>query len=121
MNPYDKLHELARAIRDSETFGRVFQAKQRVESDASSLQMVQDFRRRQFELEAKQMMGQTITDSEQEMLRKLAEVIELNRDVREYLQSEFQLSMFFADVQKVLGELVKEAMLPDPTQSEGEM
>ncbi len=114
MNPYDKAHELARAVRQADAFERAKNARTRIEQDASTLRMVQDFRNRQWELEAKQMMGQQLTVEEQESFSKLASVIELNQDVREYLQAEYQLSVLVADVQRILADTVKEAMLPEP-------
>ncbi len=114
MNPYDKAHELARALKLGDAFTRARNAKDKVEQDAFTLLMIQDFRKRQWELEAKQMMGQQLTEEEQKSFSKLASVIELNQDVREYLQAEYQLSVLMADIQRILADAIKDAMLPEP-------
>lgn len=114
MNPYDKAHELAKAIRESDVFAKTASAREQLEADPSALQMVQDFRHRQWELQAKTMMGQTPTEQEQETLTKLAEVVSMNSDVSAYLSAEYQLSVLLSDVQRILGGIVKEATLPEP-------
>jgi cell fate (sporulation/competence/biofilm development) regulator YlbF (YheA/YmcA/DUF963 family) len=121
VNPHDKAHELARAIRESEVFARTLEARKRLEQNPSTVTMVQDFRRRQWELQTKAMMGQSITEEDQATLSKLAEVVSINPDVSQYLSSEYQLSVLLSDIQKILGGLVSEAALPEPISfNEGE-
>lgn len=115
MNPHDKAHELAKAIRESDVFSRTLAARKRLEMDESTVTMVQDFRRRQWELQAKAMMGQPITEQDEAMLSKLAEVVSLNPDVSQYLAAEYQLSVLLSDIQKILGGIVTEAALPEPS------
>lgn len=108
MNPYDKAHELARAIRSHETFQSLLQAKQRLEKDAQAKKMVEDFRRRQWEWEAKRMTGQEICEAEQKQMQQMQEALALVSAARDYLQAEYQFSVFFSDVQKILADAVQD-------------
>lgn len=108
LNPYDKAHELARSIRASDVFERAAKSKMAIDSDESALRMVQDFKRRQFQMQAKQMAGQTLTEDEMTQLQKLTEVIQLNNDVRNYLQADMELQVMLMDVQQILAEVMNE-------------
>ncbi|GEO27449.1 hypothetical protein AAC03nite_32340 [Alicyclobacillus acidoterrestris] len=111
MNPHDKAHELIRAIRESDAFLRAKKAKQSIEQDESTKRMVQDFKRRQFQLQAKQMMGQSVSDEEMSQMQKLSDVIGLNMDARTYLQADMELQVLVMDVQKLLSDLLNEVSL----------
>jgi cell fate (sporulation/competence/biofilm development) regulator YlbF (YheA/YmcA/DUF963 family) len=114
MNPYDKAHELIRVLRNSEQFRRVKEAREKVEGDPQALNMLQDFRKRQWELETKQLTGGDVSQADIDNLNRLAEVVSLHRDVHTYLEAEYQFSMMISDIQRLLGEVVDEAMLPAP-------
>lgn len=53
------------------------------------------------------------------MLEKLSEVITLNQDARAYLEAEYQVTQVAMDVQRILSEVVEEAMLPAPLEDTG--
>ena len=61
MNPYDKAHELARALRTSEVFERLKSARERIEQDPATLEMVQNFRKLQWELQTQRLTGQQVS------------------------------------------------------------
>jgi cell fate (sporulation/competence/biofilm development) regulator YlbF (YheA/YmcA/DUF963 family) len=121
VNPYDKAHELARSIRSADAYVRLKAAKERIEQDLSVLGMIQDFRKRQWELQTEQMMGQEPSADALKTLQNLAEVVQLNADAREYLQAEYQVSQLAMDVQRILSEVVEEAMLPAPLPNDQEV
>lgn len=108
MNPYDKAHELARSIRAADVFERAARSKKAIEADPSAQRMVQDFKRRQLQMQAKQMTGQNPTEDELTQLQKLSEVVQLNSDVRNYLQADMELQVLLMDVQRILGEVMDE-------------
>lgn len=120
MNPYDKAHELARSVVASDAYVKAKAARERLERDPSALRMAQDIRTRQWALQAKVFAGQTPTREEEETLQRLMEVVSLNSDVREYLQAEYQLSVLLADIQRILADAARDAMLPDPMSNDFE-
>ncbi|MCL6627916.1 MAG: YlbF family regulator [Alicyclobacillus shizuokensis] len=114
MNPYDRAHELAKEIRNSEVFRRLKDARERIEQDPSTLHMLQDFRLREWELQTKIIDGQELSQEEKDNLARLAEIVRLNRDVSEYLEAERQLTVMLMDVQDILSKVVEDALLPHP-------
>jgi cell fate (sporulation/competence/biofilm development) regulator YlbF (YheA/YmcA/DUF963 family) len=112
LNPYDKAHELARAIRSHDSFQALLKAKARVDQDPQAKNIVEDFRKRQWEFEAKRLMGQEISEAEQQQLAKMQEALTLVPAAREYLQAEYQFSVLFGDIQKILAEAVQDVFGP---------
>ncbi|CAB3390966.1 YlbF family regulator [Kyrpidia spormannii] len=106
MNPYDYAHGLARALRESEWYRNLKEAKKRLEADPEAWRMAHDIRRRTVELQLKAMGGQTVTTEEQEQLRKLQEVAMLHPAVRAYLEAESRLSVVMDDIQRILAEAI---------------
>ena len=115
MNPYDKAHELAAALQKSDVVERLKAAKQCIESDETTLKMVQDFRARQWELQRRELMGEAVSEDERANLQRLMEVVVLNQDARDYLESERQLEVIIWDIQGILGKVTDEALLAQST------
>lgn len=113
MNPYDKAHELARAIQESQEFQELKRAKEKVDQDPDAKRMLEDFHKRQWELQAKVMMGQQLTNEEQEGLQKLQSVIQLHQAVSEYVQAEYRFSVIVNDIQTIIGETIQ-AVIESP-------
>ncbi|WP_139491719.1 YlbF family regulator [Brevibacillus dissolubilis] len=101
---YDKAHELARAIRESEEYRNYFATHQNVNQDAEAKRMFDDFRKRQFELQMKQMSGQAPTQDEMEQFQRLFETISLNPEIRKLLEAERILSQVMEDINRIIAE-----------------
>jgi len=114
LNPYDKAYELAEAVRKSEIVERMRAARQRIEQDTATFTMVQDFRKRQWELQRRELAGESLREDEQQGLQKLAEVVMLNRDAREYMEAEHQLEVMLWDIQGILAKTTEDSLLPHP-------
>jgi len=110
MNPHDKAHELARAIRESQEFRTMSDRKRLVEADVSAKKMLDEFRRRQWELETRRLMGETITEDDMEQIKRLHDAIQLHTVAREYLEAEYRFGIIYSDIQKILGDAVKDVV-----------
>ena len=62
MNVYDQAHGLAQAIKASEEFKQYSAVKEKVKANPELDKMLKDFQQKQFELQAKQMMGEEVND-----------------------------------------------------------
>ncbi|WP_367307392.1 YlbF family regulator [Alicyclobacillus acidocaldarius] len=111
MNPYDHAHALARAIREWEPYQRAKRAKEAIDRDEPTKQMVRDFYRRQYQLEAKRIRGEEPTQEEFETFRKLSEIVQLNQDARAYLQADLELQRLLMDIQLIVGEPMNDIRL----------
>ncbi len=114
MNPYDKAHELSRAMRGTEMFAQMKAAKDKLESDEAAKAMLIDFQRQQLFLERKRLLGDTISEDEQNELQKRSDTIQMHEVVREYLTAEMQLGILYQDIQQIISEVIQEvSLLPD--------
>jgi cell fate (sporulation/competence/biofilm development) regulator YlbF (YheA/YmcA/DUF963 family) len=103
MNAYDHAHALARAISSSTEFRDYLQAKNMLEADKPSFEMLLDFRKSQLEVEQKKIAEQD-TSALEEKLKKMFEVINLNESVRNFMAKEYRFAQMMADIQKILTE-----------------
>jgi cell fate (sporulation/competence/biofilm development) regulator YlbF (YheA/YmcA/DUF963 family) len=108
LNPYDKAHELARALRAHDSFQALMKAKERIDQDPQAKKIVEDFRKRQWEYEAKRLAGQEISDAEQQQMMQLQEALALVPAARDYLQAEYQFSVLFGDIQKIIADTIQD-------------
>ncbi len=107
MYVYDKANELARALTESEEYKSYKVAKERVDRVDSAREMLKDFKKRQFELQAMQLSGQKPDEEKLSRLQSLYQVMVLNPDIAEYLQAEFKFNQMFSDIYSIIGKAVE--------------
>lgn len=105
-NVHDCARELARALKESQQYRRYQQARDGIEDDERSLELISQFHRRQFEYQTRQMGGGDLTEQDREELASLRSILELKPAVREYLGAEAQMVQLIADVQGILAGAV---------------
>ncbi|PWK13859.1 YlbF family regulator [Tumebacillus permanentifrigoris] len=106
-NPYDRAHELARAIRESEEFRILVAKKNEVDTNLQAKKLLDDFRRRQWELETRRLMGEEITEQDTLAFQRMQDVVHQHTTLREYLEMEYRFSVLYSDIHKILGEAVR--------------
>ncbi len=120
MNIYDYAHGLAKAIKASSQYKQFREACDKLEKDASAREMLQDFRKNQWELEKQKLSGPEVSSQQEEKLKRMLEVISLNLTVKEYMEAEYRLSIMLADIQKIIGEAVEDLVPMDWLQQQEE-
>lgn len=102
MNIYDKAHELAAALKDSQEVAEITAAMKLVEADPESKRMLDDFRIRQNEVQQRMMTGEMPTQEEMEQMEKQFEGLSLNLNIRRLFDAERRLSVIIQDVNKII-------------------
>lgn len=110
MNVYDVANELAKAMRESQEFKRLSEAKKRLSEDSAAEAMVNDFMKQKQELEMAQFAGKTPEKEKMEKVQKLYEVLSLNSAANDYVQSYIRFQMMINDISKSIGDVVKEVV-----------
>lgn len=105
---HNKAHELARALRSAPEYQALLTAQGKLTSDIQSLEMFKDYRKKEIAFQTAIMSGRQVDEAEKQSLQKLAEIINLNSLVRDYLQAEARFGVIFSDVQRIIGDAVKE-------------
>lgn len=106
MYVYDKANELAKALSESEEYKSYRAAKEKVDKSSSAKDILNDFKKRQFELQAMQLSGQKPDESKLSQIQSLYQVIILNPDIAEYLKAEFTFNQMFSDIYNIIGKAV---------------
>ena len=107
MNPHDKAHELAAAIRESEQFKEYMRIKDEVGKNPELTNMVNDFQEKQFELQKMQMAGQELGPDVMEQVQSLYGIMMKDPLAAQYIQAEVQFSLMVNDVYNIIAEAVK--------------
>ncbi|MDD3364114.1 MAG: YlbF family regulator [Syntrophomonas sp.] len=106
-NPYDKAHELARAIQDSETYQRYVLAQKQLQQNPEAEEKIRQFRIRQMEVNQAQILGQTPADDK--VTEVTLEYAKLNRDksIAEFFNAEGLFVQMFTDIQQIIQKSIE--------------
>lgn len=105
-NVYDAAHTLAHAIKDSEEFKKFRELEAEVKDNESLKAMVEDFQKRQLELQAAQLQGIQPDEEKMNKLQELFGVLSKDPKAAEYFQAEMRFNQLMTDVSKILGDVM---------------
>lgn len=106
MNVYDQAHGLARAIKESEEFKQYDNLKKEIDKKPELAAMVKDFQQKQFQMQAKQMMGESNTPDVTQQIQEMYQIIMKDPMAAQYMQAEMRFSLMMNDVYKILGDVM---------------
>lgn len=106
MNVYDQAHNLTQAIRESEEYKQYQAVKEKAKTNPELENMLKDFQAKQFELQAKQMMGEQMDQDSMQQVQNLYNIIMQDPLAAEYMQCEMRFSMMVNDIYQILGEVI---------------
>ncbi|MGE5329058.1 MAG: YlbF family regulator [Deltaproteobacteria bacterium] len=106
MSVYDKSHELARAIRESEENREFKKIRNLVYSNEKNKGLISDFKLKQFEIQAEQLTGKEPDKEKLEQLQSLYGILTANPEIAKYFEAEYKFERLISDVYKILGETI---------------
>jgi cell fate (sporulation/competence/biofilm development) regulator YlbF (YheA/YmcA/DUF963 family) len=104
MKALELAKQLGKALAESEEYQAYQKAKEALEIHEAAKVMLEDFRKKQWELEKQRVSGAIDTAAVTAEQQKLAEIIQINPYIREYLFAEFRFSQIMMEVQRELGK-----------------
>lgn len=102
MNIYDKAHDLAKALKESQEVSDIQTAMKLVNEDPESKKMLEDFRSQQNDMQQRMMNGDMPSQEEMEKMEKQFEVLSLNLNIRRLFDAERRLSVIIQDVNQII-------------------
>ena len=108
MNPYDKVHELVRAIKESDEVKQYLKIKEEVYKDEKNKEMIKDFREKQMEVQSLLMQGQEAETEKMEKLQNLYQILASNIKLKEFFDKEVRFDVMLSDIYKIIGEALKD-------------
>lgn len=106
MKAVELAKQLAKSLAESEEYQNYKKFKEILDGHEAAKTMLEDFRKKQWELERKKLNGDKLLGPYEDELRKLSEIIGLNPYIRDYLMAEYHFAQVFSEVQQIIGEAV---------------
>jgi len=102
MSVYDIANRLSKSVKESEEYKNYLEIRKKIIANEKTKEMLMDFQKEQIKLQAKQMSGEELTSEEKDKLENLRELIELNSDIKKYLQAEYRVNILLNDIQNII-------------------
>ena len=102
MSVYDTARRLERKLKNSDEYQNYQELRKKVEQKDGSKKMLLDYQNLMMEMQTKRMSGEELDEEDKERLQNLQNLIEINNNVKKYLEAEYQLSQMINDIQKII-------------------
>ena len=110
MNVYDTVNQLAQEIKKSDEFVNYKKYKDLVKNNPEVSEKLKKFEALRYEIQISAMQGlETNKDKEKELQEMYVELL-AKENVKEYFDAEFKFNILLADVNKIIGDAVKEVL-----------
>ena len=103
MMVYDKANELAREIKESAEYRRYAAAKENIAEGSTTQALLAEYKKLQLRAQAAYVAGEQDEETF-DKLRRMGELLQMDKDASEYLISEFMLSRMLGDIYKILAD-----------------
>jgi cell fate (sporulation/competence/biofilm development) regulator YlbF (YheA/YmcA/DUF963 family) len=107
MNVHDEAHNLARAIKESPEYKEYTRLKDDASRNEELAAMLNDFQAKQFEIQAKVVLGEEMNPELMEQIQSLSQVLMKDPLAFQYLQAMQRFSLLVNYVYSILGEVIK--------------
>lgn len=105
---YDKVHELVRELKDTEEYKEYIKLKNELKNDSKLYEMLKDFKKKQEEHQLNYINGKEMSEDQLKQMQNLYSLIIQNETSRKLLETEMRLNVMLADMNKIVGEGLKE-------------
>lgn len=110
MNVYDTVNKLAQEIKSSEEFVNYKKYKELVKANPEVSEMINKFETLRYEIQISAMQGLEINKDKEKELQDIYTELLTKENIKEYFEAEFKFNILFADVNKIIGDAVKEVL-----------
>ena len=106
MNVYEEAHNLSRAIKECEEYKQYKTALDKVKENPELDEMIQDFTKKQIEMQTKQAMGQEVDKEMMDSIQKLSSIVMTDPAAADFIQCQVRFAIMIQDVYKIIEETV---------------
>lgn len=110
MYVYDKANELARSIKESKEYLEYKELKKVVTDDLKLKDKVDEFEKIRYEEQLLAVQGEKTSEDKMKKLQELYEILVKEPKVKEYFDAEVRFNLMIADVNKIIGEAIKDVL-----------
>ncbi|MBR6504859.1 MAG: YlbF family regulator [Clostridia bacterium] len=110
MNVYDTVNKLAQEIKNSNEYLEFKKIKEEINSNVELKEKIKEFEKNRYQV---QMMAMQTGKPDEQMYKKIqedfAELVK-NESVNKYFDAELKFNVILADVNKIIGEAVRDVI-----------
>lgn len=110
MEVYDQVNNLARAIKDSKEYKEYKEIKALLMAEPELKEKVDEFEKIRYEEQLLALQGEKQSEEKMKKLQELYEILVKNPRVKEYFDKEVRFNVMIADVNKIIGEAIKDVL-----------
>lgn len=110
MEVYDQVNNLARAIKDCKEYKEYKQIKAELMAEPELKEKVDEFEKIRYEEQLLAMQGEKQSEEKMQKLQELYKILVQNPRVKEYFDKEVRFNVLIADVNKIIGEAIKDVL-----------
>lgn len=110
MNVYDTVNKLAQEIKDSEEYKNYKKYKDLVKSNQEVNEQIKKFETLRYEVQIAAMQGIDANKDKEKELQEVYASLLSKENVKEYFDAEFKFNVLIADVNKIIGEAIKDVL-----------
>ncbi len=110
MKVYDEVNNLAQAIKESKEYIEYKEIRAEIFANPELKNQVEEFEKIRYEEQLLAMQGEKQTDEKMAKLQELYTILVQNEKVKEYFDKEVRFNVMMADVNKTIGEAIKDVI-----------
>ena len=114
MEIYDTANRLAEEIRNSEQYKRLKESKEKLFADSNKKELIEEYEKLKQEVQIMEIKRQNNEEIDEEnkkvKVAKLYNVLIENKDIKEYFDYEIEFSKMMSDINKIIGDAIKEVL-----------
>jgi len=120
MSVHDTARRLKRKLENSDQYQNYQELRKKVMTKEGSKKMLLDYQNLMMEMQTKRMSGEELSQEDKEKLQNLQNFIEINNNVKKYLEAEYALSQTIQDIQKIIFSDIEVGISEEELQPEAE-
>ena len=110
MSVYKKCQELQEELKESKEYKEFLEIKKLVQLEAGLKEKIDEFEKIRYEEQLLAIQGEEQNLAKMQKLQELYEILVKDSKVKEYFDKEVRFNLMIADVNKMIGEAIKEAL-----------
>ncbi len=110
MTVYDTTHELARQIKNSREYIEYKEMKDLINSKPELKKKVDEFEKLRYNTQVLTMQGEKNNEEKVKKLQEMYSILVADADIKKYFDMEVRFNVMLADINKIIGEAVKDVL-----------
>ena len=110
MKVYDKANELAKDLSESTEYLNYKKLKEEVYANPELTQKIKEFDKLRYEAQVLAIQGEQQDETKMQKLQELYNFVTKEPKVKEYFDAEVKFNVLLADVNKIIGDAVKDVL-----------